>query len=132
VSDTQVSIPPVMTSEQWEAVRSGADDVAHLYFTDDKGKVIAACNDELPDDDPRKITRDTITGIRETALLAEDALAREYGRQVEFHNGGMRERWGNVPLTLLAMVRRTHALADVLESYLPPIPQPTAPTHPIE
>jgi hypothetical protein len=89
-------IPPALMPNEWERVRSGCDDVTHYYFTGDKGAVIAACNDELPDTDPRKITREWVKILRATARWIEEQ-PDNFGPETELR-----------------------AMADALESYLPP------------
>jgi hypothetical protein len=66
-------IKPVMTPDQWERVRSGCDDITSHYYNGEKGAVIAACNDELPDSDPRKITRERIALLRDPAYRETEA-----------------------------------------------------------
>jgi hypothetical protein len=94
-------IEPALSEAEWKGVRSGADDVTRYYFT--KGRlaaVIAACNDELPDSDPRKITREMIEALRSAASFVPDFYAADA-------NGDN-------------IVALCHSLADALESYLPP------------
>jgi hypothetical protein len=112
-----MSIEPALTAEEWVRARAflpfrDPRNVAELTHAP-KGRLaaeIALANDALPDTDPRKITRDFVFDMRETAALARDALA-VYGAPAT---------WGNAPRSLLVIIERAEAHVHALASYLPP------------
>lgn len=98
-------IEPALTSEEW---RKPSLDIIAEQITDQYGhiewdphspeKVIAAANALLPDSDPRKITREMV------------AFLRSWQKEcAESYNSNMED---DAPTFA--------ALADALESYLPP------------
>lgn len=90
---------PALTPEQWQWARDGALDVCSLYYTKGTaGAVIAIVNDELPDTDPRKITRAKVELLRD-AILDWNPI-------------------GYPPFTKGSL----KAFCAALESYLPPEP----------
>lgn len=101
-------IEPALTPQEWRelarpAYAPGKD--ARIGFTGilypkRPLAVIAALNDALPDNDPRKITREWVTRLRKWAADCE----AQYGP------------WQLDP-------DEARAMADALESYLPPEPE---------
>lgn len=90
-------ITPALTPEEWEYamhedVRDGlAYEVTYLWGRSRQAGAIALANAALPDDDPRKITRERVNILREL--------------------------WAECPYEYQTALRE---LADALESYLPP------------
>jgi hypothetical protein len=114
-------IEPALTAEEWKQrivgyledyedgvpyVKDGEFGVGgDTYFgTVNPVQAIALANAALPDDDPRKITREWVIDIRDIA----DSLAGEIAEWV-----------GDSPRTE-AQIARLRGYADALESYLPP------------
>jgi hypothetical protein len=89
-------IEPALTPEQWKIAHTGAIDVCGLYYQGDGAMAIAIINAELPDTDPRKITREWIQHLRTASDRVEDL-----------------EGDGTV-------WRALDRIADALQSYLPP------------
>lgn len=80
---------------------------------------IAALNDALPDDDPRKITRDKIRLLRET--VGEFAVQWQIDLEhLEAEVARAATKGGRVRAKEVERVVGLVALADALESYLPP------------
>ena len=112
------AIEPALTPKAWASIDRG-DDLPYGYGSsvlddlsvldeEDIRAAIAYLNDRLPDNDPRKITRERLTALR-SAIDSErqriDVLPNVY----PFAD--------LVPLALGKFV-------DALESYLPPSPNP--------
>lgn len=105
-------IEPTLTAEEIDDIRHlGAQNglggilafISSRAFEGDWAKVVAVAMGQLPDSDSRKITREKLAAIRDNA----DALEADY------------ESYGKHA----AFVIRFRELADVLESYLPPVAQ---------
>jgi hypothetical protein len=98
-------IEAALTSDEWKALQwsefAAADMIAasRVPFADRPLAIIAILNAALPDSDPRKITREWIQSIRDSA----DAVDGEWGVGK-----------GDHPIAI-----RLAAIADALESYLP-------------
>lgn len=107
-------IEPALTPEEWAAVLAHPEaPFAWIEQTGDRPHAaIALRNFMLPDSDPRKITRERIAALRSAADVVYDAMqdAEEGGR-------------GRVPGSedaLRSLYAQASAIADALESYLPP------------
>lgn len=98
-------IEPALTPEEWRELRAGKLDLYDTFVSAasdaDTVKLIAALNDDLPDSDRRKITREKI-GVIRLACIALDTDEKAFDVD-------------NSPY-----VRALVAFADALESYLPP------------
>lgn len=84
-------IEPALSAEEW-AARPDMYDIVTRWEESDLPKIIAAANADLPDSDHRKITREMVSDARLAATNAGHA------------------KWS----------ARYNAIADALESYLPP------------
>lgn len=92
---TTEPIEPALTAEDWANPSGiGLYDLCVRWEPDGLPKIIALANADLPDSDPRKITREKLAGLR-VALSTTSRPADVYNRV-----GG--------------------AFLDALESYLPP------------
>lgn len=94
-------IPPALSEEdRADLERYGVDDFCEARaFQGEWAKVIAAANAELPDSDPRKITRAMVVAIQAGACAATTHYGEERDEEV---------------------CRSLSAIAAVLASYLPP------------
>ena len=107
-SETTSDIPAALSTIEWHAWRTERlnpvtmmRDVSTFAPNPDVlCKAIAIANDQLHDDDPRKLTADVVIALR----AAADALPQE----------GYNEATG-----AQTKYSRLHDLADVIESYLP-------------
>jgi hypothetical protein len=89
-------LEPALSEEEWARVHDGTARWAVLDMAPEvQRKMIALANAALPDDDPRKITWEMVTVIREAAHVPQ-------------HDGAT---WED---------ERVTRIADTLESYLPP------------
>jgi hypothetical protein len=117
-------IEPALTAEEWAEAQ--ACKAAWRLFDSCQGEqpdqcryLIALNNDALPDDDPRKITRETIRAMRlAAARFGDEPVGVSAGWLL------MDARWHNLAGKQRARheesARTINALADALESYLPP------------
>lgn len=88
-------IEPALSAEEWARKREDGLDLYDDFVSDRPGsgpRIIAAINDDLPDDDSRKITREWVIELRRVAQAFPS----------------------------LGELREIAAMADALESYLPP------------
>lgn len=115
-------IEPALTPDEWREIRKAATeagtDSLSLIYDDAIGPTdatraycIAINNFALPDSDPRRITREWVNGLRARAANSRDSY--RHGQDL------MNTR-------IMEDARRAYelfdAIADALESYLPPEP----------
>lgn len=113
---TDQKIEPALSAEGWADARdeSGAlsenllYEVCYLWGKKQPAATIALANAALPDDDPRKITRETVSQLRVLVGKAEDS----------WDEGPAGEGWQSD--ALIAAVAAGRKLVLALESYLPP------------
>lgn len=106
---------PALTPEEWREVDILRGPRKYeLCVGEDDGKcayLIALNNAALPDSDPRKITRNRLTGLRRAVEIA----------QLYVEDASDAETIG----TLVAALTDAQGIAAALESYLPPNNQAT-------
>lgn len=108
-AETSSDIPAALSAAEWHAWRTERLNPVTLMREvsafapnpDALWKAIAIANDQLHDEDPRKLTHDVVTALRAAAeALPEEGYNEARGASTKYS--------------------RLHDLADVIESLLPP------------
>lgn len=92
-------VPPALTAEEWEYALGQPHGLLE-YLMRPAEAIIASANHALPDDDPRKITREWVEQLRAWAGVLENDRGDVAGADLR-------------------------SIADALESYLPPAKETT-------
>jgi hypothetical protein len=100
VREYLASNSPIPLGEYLQAIVDDQQETARWSLENTAAGMIAALNDALPDSDPRKITRETVRYLRELANFLESVSEERTG--------------------IAEPEMQLRAIADALESYLPP------------
>lgn len=118
--EAESDIPPALTPNEWANVAKLAADALRRYvdLSQEVGRphaAIAILNDELHDEDPRKLTRETAAAIRRAAeMIGAPSMLRYFaGASDTAPTVAAVTAQGELYSQLLE-------LADVIESYLAP------------
>ena len=117
--ETEIDIPPALTPNEWANITKLTADALRRYvdLSQEVGRphaAIAILNDELHDEDPRKLTRAHVALLRRAAeLIGRPSALRQFAAP------------SDAAPTVAAVVAQGEfysqllELADVIESYLP-------------
>jgi hypothetical protein len=110
----QTDITPALTPDMWKDWRHEMHETEYesLYFAHGAHAVMAFANYNLPDSDPRKITREMVDRLTQAATYIRAETRREYGWD--------EARWGNVPRHYMAVADGLKSDAAKLAAILPP------------
>jgi hypothetical protein len=115
--ETEIDIPPALTPNEWANITKLTADALRRYvdLSQEVGRphaAIAILNDELHDEDPRKLAREHVALLR--------SVAEHFATTIPELRSGASDTTVAEVAALSEQYSQLLELADVIESYLPP------------